>query len=632
MSNLNGITPRITGLASYLDTDAIVSDLMRISRMKVEAVEQQKTILEWKKELYQGITTKLYDFQKKYFDDTTWLNQIQNLSASYNSDYISVSTSSGSVSGSIYIDDIISLASSARLVGSSPVSSDPTIDILTDSLGELSGKSIVLNLNGTEKALTFTDKSYVTSEDVRMELQALINSSFGDDIVAVNLDGNRMTISAENSTVIIKSPGDGTEPAALIFDSFASNRVDMNVSIASADLAVSPLDGENIEFAINGKIFNFTSENTLNDIITAVNESDAGVKMSYSTLTDKFTLTSVDSGSASDVSISDNIGNLMSSLFGTGIKTSGTDAVIRLSTTGSTDPTDFITVTRSTNMFVVDGTTISIKDKANDDALEGIRITLDYDNQAIIDNIKSFLDDYNGLLSSITEKLTEEYDRNYPPLTASQKSDMSEKDIEIWTEKARTGLLRNDIYLKSIETELRSCFYNQVVKLGDNSSPLGILHEIGISTTNYADRGRLTVNESRLREALNQDPEKVISLFSQKSDKEYSAYATEAWQKERFNESGLFYRLSDILSKNLNKIGAKKGALINLVGSPTDIFTGETEYSRRIKAIEDRISVLEDKLIAEENQYWKKFTAMEKALSILNEQSAWIANMMGSNK
>ena len=54
-------------------------------------------------------------------------------------------------------------------------------------------------------------------------------------------------------------------------------------------------------------------------------------------------------------------------------------------------------------------------------------------------------------------------------------------------------------------------------------------------------------------------------------------------------------RLSDILKTNLNKV-RKKGALITLVGSPDDAFTGDTEYSKRINDLKNKIAKMNDKL------------------------------------
>lgn len=628
---------RLTGMASGLDTESIVDSLMKVSRQKVDKIEQQKTLLEWKRELYQNITNKLYEFQNKYFNTAnSWASEITKLAASYSSSYISVTTSESSTAGSIYIQDIISVATSAKLESSSSVSAEPVITVNTDNLSNLAGKSIVVNLNGIEKVITFSDKDYETSTDVRNEIQSQLDSIFGSGKIVANLNGDNISLGAPNSTIFIKTPTDGSDPgSALTFTSFSSNRVDFNVSLASAGLknfALSEEDGDVIEFTINGKPFSFNSSVTLNDIMRIINSSDAGVKMSYSTLTDKFTLVSTETGAASDITISDTTGNLMSALFGAGVKTAGTDAVVRLSVDGSTEPENMITVTRSTNTIVVNGTTITLKGKATGTAEEGIMINLGYDTDAIYSKIKDFINDYNALLSELTTKLSEEYDKNYPPLTTDQKNAMTEKEIELWEKKAKTGLLRNDIYLKRIVEDLKSSFYTPIKDLSDNSQIIGILSEIGISTTKYADKGKLTINETKLKEALNANPEKVLALFAQKSDKSFSVYATQEWLQERYNEEGVFYRLSDIISTNLNNTGNRKGALINLIGSPTDSYTGETEYSKRIKELKEKIEDMEVKLAREEENYWAKFTAMESALAKLNQQNSWLMSLTNTKK
>lgn len=63
MSNTISSTSRITGLASGLDTEAIVADLMKASKLKITEVEQKKQILEWKQEFYKEIASALYNFQ-----------------------------------------------------------------------------------------------------------------------------------------------------------------------------------------------------------------------------------------------------------------------------------------------------------------------------------------------------------------------------------------------------------------------------------------------------------------------------------------------------------------------------------------------------------------------------------------
>lgn len=55
---------RMTGLNSGLDTDSIVQALMSAQRMKKTKVSSKKTKLEWKKEIWSDLNTKLYDFYK----------------------------------------------------------------------------------------------------------------------------------------------------------------------------------------------------------------------------------------------------------------------------------------------------------------------------------------------------------------------------------------------------------------------------------------------------------------------------------------------------------------------------------------------------------------------------------------
>ena len=47
---------RLGGLASGMDIDQMVSDLMRANRMRVDKSYQQRQILEWKREDYQPST------------------------------------------------------------------------------------------------------------------------------------------------------------------------------------------------------------------------------------------------------------------------------------------------------------------------------------------------------------------------------------------------------------------------------------------------------------------------------------------------------------------------------------------------------------------------------------------------
>lgn len=59
---------RFGGMASGLDTESIVKQLMQVQRMKVDRYTKQKQLLEWKREDYRDINTKLLTLRNTVFD------------------------------------------------------------------------------------------------------------------------------------------------------------------------------------------------------------------------------------------------------------------------------------------------------------------------------------------------------------------------------------------------------------------------------------------------------------------------------------------------------------------------------------------------------------------------------------
>ena len=53
---------RLTGMASGLDTDSMVRELVNAYSTKLETFNKQKTKLEWKQEKWKDMNTKVYGF------------------------------------------------------------------------------------------------------------------------------------------------------------------------------------------------------------------------------------------------------------------------------------------------------------------------------------------------------------------------------------------------------------------------------------------------------------------------------------------------------------------------------------------------------------------------------------------
>ncbi len=130
---------QFTGLASGLDTQSIIKDLMKVERMKVENVEKDKTKAEWKKEVWSEMNTKLYSFYKddlfKFKSSGTYS---QKSVKSSNESVISMNTSTGAVRGSHSIE-IMNMAKNSSLTSSKQVSltSDGTKATKATKMSEL---------------------------------------------------------------------------------------------------------------------------------------------------------------------------------------------------------------------------------------------------------------------------------------------------------------------------------------------------------------------------------------------------------------------------------------------------------------------------------------------------------------
>ena len=55
---------RMTGLVSGMDTESMVKELVSASSEKVNKIKQKKQDVEWKKEIWSGLNTKIYNFYK----------------------------------------------------------------------------------------------------------------------------------------------------------------------------------------------------------------------------------------------------------------------------------------------------------------------------------------------------------------------------------------------------------------------------------------------------------------------------------------------------------------------------------------------------------------------------------------
>ena len=257
-------------------------------------------------------------------------------------------------------------------------------------------------------------------------------------------------------------------------------------------------------------------------------------------------------------------------------------------------------MTRSTNNFEVNGFEFTLK------AVSPGEVTFSSapDVDSIVDNVVKFVDEYNKLIESLNDKIREPKYRDFHPLSAEEKADMKEKEIELWEEKAMSGVLRNDPIISSMLSQMRTALMGTVGK--DDGMTL---KAIGITTSkDYLENGKLVIDEEVLRKAIAEDPDKVHQLFAASDD-------------ANVENQGFARRLRGAVQAAETKITDRAGK----ASSVNNSFT----LGKNLIDMDKQIIRFEDRLKMVENRLWKQFTAMEVAIQKANAQSASLMNAFG---
>ncbi|MHB8184112.1 MAG: flagellar filament capping protein FliD, partial [Candidatus Desulforudaceae bacterium] len=182
---------------------------------------------------------------------------------------------------------------------------------------------------------------------------------------------------------------------------------------------------------------------------------------------------------------------------GNAVEVGGTNAVLNI---------NGLDIVRATNEFTVNDVNFTPKGSGT------ATVTVRGDTESVFQSIKAFIDGYNSLLDQFNGKLQEKRFQDYLPLLEDDpaRENLTEKQIDQWQEKARSGLLRGDSILDSIVTRLRNDVFSSVSGLDPS---LNHLTQIGIKIGSREERGKLVIDEAKLRAAIEQDPEGVARIF-----------------------------------------------------------------------------------------------------------------------
>ncbi|KIO62761.1 hypothetical protein B4065_3098 [Caldibacillus thermoamylovorans] len=689
---------RVTGLASGMNIDEIVENMMKAQSIPLNKIKQQKTLLEWQRDSYREMNTLLLDFRSQLTNMKLSSFYRTRSVASTNEDIVSATVASGAGQSSYTISKISSLAVAESRMTNSGISKQSSNKVdTTKSLftvqgafanemswkqGSVESKSIVTKEGepitlGLADGVQITDLENMTVEVNGIKYTVIDSGTPKSGEVMVNKDTGELTFGdtiAANSTVKVNyvtdkkvenktitkdttqiqlkgalvagqiklSFKDGTDTTIELSDEYTG--IDTNGNrigkIKDGDKVVGEINYETGVITFNSEFSNYfpaETENSeekpkleltitsqqnyfsfgltthtskgqidekfliqgsesLNSVMSKVNNSKLGVTMFYDSYSDKVTMTRKETGvyneNGQEIEFTD--GDFLTQVLGFQNGDSGN----YIKAENATFTVNGLETSRQSNTFSINGVTFTLK-KTTDTP---VTINVNNDNDALFENIKNFVDKYNELVEKIEKKLSEPKYKDYLPLTDDEKEELSETQQEKWENMAKSGILRNDSILSGLITQMRTAIYS-AVNQDDLDSAMKSLSAIGITTTADFTTAKLEINESKLKAAIEKDPNSIELLFN-------GTGATDG-------QKGVIQRLYDKVNATMDQLKERAGNSYSV--------NNQFTIGRQLDDLDDRIERFEDRLADLETRYYSQFTAMEQAIQKANSQAAYLA-------
>ena len=334
---------RVTGL-SGLDTETMISQLMKAETLKLSKLQKNNTMLTWKQEAYWTAADSLKSFQSKYLDSMS-TSSIR-MSSSFNkynstvkfsgsglsSNAVKITAGGSSASGTyrLQVDKLATKDTYATKTGAdgialdglrSKIASKDDVDLAAI---QADGASFRLTLNGTTKNIEIsqTESAGLADVDALANLiQQKADTAFGAGKLNIEANGNKLSMNpvGNGHTLTI------SEGSAIAQKNIAANTADLD------DLKALLKDADNkhtINFTSGGKDvaveFDFSkwSDETfasadMDKILSEMNKqmSSKGVSAQFELGSDGKVAIKTTSLSRNDMAIADEAGNsLMSEL------------------------------------------------------------------------------------------------------------------------------------------------------------------------------------------------------------------------------------------------------------------------------------------------------------------------------
>lgn len=351
-----------------------------------------------------------------------------------------------------------------------------------------------------------------------------------------------------------------------------------------------------------------SSETTISDVLNKL--KDFGLNASFDEKNQRFFISSKESGAANDFTFSAGDANGTNALSKLGLVVDSGDTTGKGATKiAGQDAEIFLNgarFTNNTNVFEINGLTITALNETKEG--ESITVTTQDDTDGIYDLVKNFIKEYNSIINEM-DKLYNADDKKLDPLTDEEKDALSDREVEEWEKKLTDSILRRDENLSTVSSSLKSAMSSGIIVDGKTM----YLSDFGIATLSYfnapdneknayhidgdSDDGDTSGNADKLKTMIANDPSKVISFFTQISQKLYESMTDMSKSVDGYRSFGSFY-------------------------DDKKMKTEYNDYNSKIAEMESKLNDYEDK-------WYKKFTKMESAMAKMQSNTSAVTALLG---
>lgn len=541
MENFN-----VAGLASGFDWNSMIDQLMAVERIPQDRLKAEQAKNTSKVEALATMKKKVETLKTRTDDlKSSSLFNTKTAEVSDSSLNIKASASTNALKGNFEVT-VSQLATATRRMGSSDIVANmgdensliSALKVSTDITGG------TFSINGQEVTIAVTDSLQDVFDAISIATSGVVTASYDNvtDTISLESASGQLELGGEEDTSNFLSAmklsqlevGDGGSGTAIVTSRKALGVVDISDTIANSGIAGSFTGSDTLY--INGVAIDFdASTESMATLMSRVNDSAAGVTMSFDSASDQFRMLNNETG-AYAMNVADSGNGLLAAIGLTGSATVGDDLEFSLDG-GATKTSRGNKITEADHGLV--GVTI------NASGLGTQTITIASDTSELKTKINSFISAFNDVQDYISEKTK----------------------IETKDDKVTAAVLSGNRELSSLDSKLRSFAFGSIEEM--NGGKLFRLEHLGIDF--ISGTSKLEVKDaSALDDALANSLSSMESFF--------------VGAENNFSE-----RLGGFLENFLSKNGIMDTMSKNITERNTDIDDQIKEMERRLEYKRDTL-------------------------------------------